>query len=55
MTTIRRSIRSRGPDRGVASIPMIRTEERRYEYACHESNYALDSVLRGARCPEKER
>ena len=31
-----------------------RTEERLYEYACHEGNYALGGVLRGARLLEKE-
>ena len=38
-----------------ASIPMLRTEERMFEYACHESNYALEGVLRGARYQEKQR
>ena len=31
-----------------------RTDERLYEYACHEGNYALGGVLRGARLLEKE-
>ena len=30
------------------------TEERVYEYACHEGNYALESVLKGARLLEAE-
>ena len=30
------------------------TDERVYEYACHEGNYALGGVLRGARLLEKE-
>jgi hypothetical protein len=38
-----------------ASIPMIRSEERMFEYACHESNYALEGVLRGARYQEKQK
>ncbi|PYR13304.1 MAG: hypothetical protein DMF99_01770 [Acidobacteria bacterium] len=38
-----------------ASIPMARSEERMFEYACHESNYALEGVLRGARYQEKPR
>jgi len=38
-----------------ASIPMARSEERMFEYACHESNYALEGVLRGARYQEKQR
>lgn len=34
--------------------PWPRTDERLYEYACHEGNYALGGVLRGARLLEKE-
>jgi len=36
-----------------ASIPMTRTDELIYEYACHEGNYALEGVLKGARYEEK--
>ena len=32
-----------------ASIPMTKTDELIYEYACHESNYGLEGVLKGAR------
>ena len=32
-----------------ASIPMRRTRELIFEYACHEANYGLEGVLRGAR------
>ncbi len=32
-----------------ASIPMRRTDDRMFEYACHEANYALAGVLKGAR------
>lgn len=35
-----------------AEIPMLLTEERLYEYACHEGNYALSGVLAGARLEE---
>jgi hypothetical protein len=38
-----------------ASIPMTRTDELIYEYACHEGNYALEGVLKGARYQEKGR
>ncbi len=34
--------------------PWPRTDERLYEYACHEGNYALGGVLRGARLLEQE-
>jgi hypothetical protein len=34
--------------------PWPRTEQRMYEYACHEGNYALSGILRGARLLEKE-
>src|SRR5437773_11837071 len=37
-----------------ASIPMVRTNELIYEYACHEANYALTGVLQGARYQEKQ-
>jgi hypothetical protein len=35
--------------------PWIASNEPLYEYACHEGNYALGDVLRGARLEEKER
>jgi len=35
--------------------PWVATNEPLYEYACHEGNYALGDVLRGARLEEKER
>jgi hypothetical protein len=37
-----------------ASIPMTGTSELMYEYACHEANYALEGVLKGARYQEKQ-
>jgi hypothetical protein len=30
------------------------TDERVYEYACHEGNYAMGNILRGARLLERE-
>jgi hypothetical protein len=36
-----------------AEIPMTRTDDRMYEYACHEGNYALPGVLAGARVEEQ--
>ena len=40
-----------------ASIPMTSLDGRMYEYACHEGNYAMANMLRGARADEaaKER
>lgn len=35
-----------------AEIPMNRTSDRLYEYACHEGNYSLSGVLAGARLDE---
>jgi hypothetical protein len=32
-----------------ASIPMARTSEQIFEYACHEANYGLENVLKGGR------
>jgi len=37
-----------------ASIPMTRTDERMFEYACHENNYGLEGVLKGARYQDKQ-
>ena len=34
-------------------IPFARMDELLYEYACHEANYALENVLRGARAQER--
>ena len=36
-----------------AEITMARSEQRMYEYACHEGNYALPGILGGARAKEK--
>jgi hypothetical protein len=35
--------------------PWIATDEPMYEYACHEGNYALTNVLRGARVEDGDR
>jgi hypothetical protein len=37
-----------------AAVPMTKTEEPIYEYACHEGNYAMASILAGARAAEKK-
>jgi hypothetical protein len=36
-----------------AQVPMSKTDEPIYEYACHEGNYALPGILAGARADEK--
>ena len=36
-----------------AALPMTRTSDRIYGYACHEANYAMAGILRGARVTEK--
>ena len=36
-----------------AAVPMSRTVGPIYEYACHEGNYAMASILAGARLSEK--
>ena len=36
-----------------AQIPMQKTEETIYEYACHEGNYSMFTTLSGARTLEK--
>ena len=35
------------------AIPMAQTDERIYEYACHEGNYGMVNLLKGARVQEK--
>jgi hypothetical protein len=37
-----------------AQIPMTKFAGRLFEYACHEGNYALTSILAGARADEKK-
>lgn len=34
-------------------VPMLKTNDQIYEYACHEGNYALPGILAGAREQEK--
>ena len=36
-------------------VPLRRTEDHIYEYACHEGNYALPGILAGAREQEKKK
>jgi len=35
-----------------AQFPMTRMDEPVYEYACHEGNYSLPNILKGARKAE---
>jgi hypothetical protein len=37
------------------ALPMRRTAEQVFEYACHEGNHALQGILRGARFEEKSK
>ena len=37
-----------------AQLPMTKSGERIFEYACHEGNYALPDILRGARFQERQ-
>ncbi len=34
-------------------FPFVRTDEKLYEYACHEGNYSLSNMLSGARAQEE--
>ena len=36
-----------------AQVPMVALNDRLYEYACHEGNYALSNILSGARYQER--
>ena len=35
-----------------ASIPMVKSDDPMYEYACHEGNYSMRGILAGARAQE---
>jgi hypothetical protein len=35
--------------------PWPKTEDRLFEYACHEGNYAMGNMLRGARILEADK
>jgi len=37
-----------------AQVPMKRTEDLMYEYACHEHNYGMEGLLKGARFLDQE-
>ncbi len=37
-----------------ARVPIPRTDDALFEYACHEGNRALPNILRGARVQERE-
>ena len=43
-----------GRNPGGGEYPWPRTDEKVYEYACHEGNYALGNIMRGARLLERE-
>jgi hypothetical protein len=37
-----------------AQVPMTRSDEMMFEYACHEANYGMENLLKGARYIEKD-
>ena len=37
-----------------AEIPMLQTDGRLFEYACHEGNYGMEGILKGARTEETD-
>jgi hypothetical protein len=41
-------------DRITAIVPMTKVAGQIYEYACHEGNYSMANILRGARAEERE-
>ena len=36
------------------SIPLMRSDDALYEYACHEGNYGMEGILAGHRVEEQE-
>jgi hypothetical protein len=41
-------------DRITAIVPMTKVAGQIYEYACHEGNYSMANILRGARAAERQ-
>ena len=37
-----------------AEVPMARSDDQVWEYACHEGNYGMDGILAGHRAEEQE-
>ena len=37
-----------------AQVPMTKSDEPMYEYACHEGNYGMTNLLSAARTVDKE-
>ena len=42
------------PTAWTGEYPWVTTDEHIYEYACHEGNYAMGDIMRGARVLEKD-
>jgi hypothetical protein len=42
------------PTAWTGEYPWVTTDEQIYEYACHEGNYAMGDIMRGARVLEKD-
>jgi len=40
-------------DKFTAIVPMTKVDGELHEYACHEGNYGMENILRGARIQEK--
>ena len=51
MTSVSQPVRTK-PWSG--ELPMTKTTDQIYEYACHEGNYAMEHMLAGARSDEKK-
>jgi hypothetical protein len=34
-------------------MPLYKTDQRMFEHACHEGNYAMTNILKGARVAEE--
>jgi hypothetical protein len=41
-------------DRLEFMVPLVKTDKRVYEFACHEGNYSMEMILGGARREERE-
>jgi hypothetical protein len=37
-----------------AQVPMVKSDDHLYEYACHEGNYGMEGILSGARSLERD-
>ena len=48
------AVKTETPKPWTVALPMVKTDDLIYEYACHEGNYGMEGILAGARALEKK-